>query len=49
MTSVYIPLYTVLNNQFGLNANDPTDFDSYVRKLFTQAVEKDVWAIGITD
>lgn len=49
MTSVCTPPYSVLNNQFGLNANDPTDFHSYVRTLFTQAVEKDVWAIGVTD
>ena len=41
--------YSVLNNQFGLNANDPADFDSYVRTLFTKAIEKDIWAIGITD
>lgn len=41
--------YSVLNNQFGLKADDPADFDSYVRTLFTKAIEKDVWAIGVTD
>ena len=41
--------YSVLNNQFGLKADDPADFDSYVRTLFTKAIEKDIWAIGITD
>ena len=41
---VHIP-YSVLNHPFGLNADDPTDFDLYVLTLFTQAVEKDVWAL----
>ncbi len=41
--------YSILNNQFGLKANDHADFDSYVRTLFTKAIEKDIWAIGITD
>lgn len=41
--------YSVLNNQFGLNANDSADFDSYVQTLFAKAIEKDIWAIGITD
>lgn len=34
--------YSVLNNQFGLNANDSADFDSYVQTLFAKAIEKDI-------
>lgn len=43
--------YSVLNNQFGINASDDSDagFDRYVQQLFSKAIEKDVWAIGITD
>ena len=43
--------YSVLNNQFGINASDDSDtgFDRYVRQLFSKAIEKDIWAIGITD
>ncbi len=32
-----------LNNQFG------SDFDNYVRQLFTKAIEKEIAVIGITD
>lgn len=46
--------YSVLNNQFGFNPDpewktDITEFDEYVKTLFTKAVEKDIVAIGITD
>lgn len=41
--------YSILNNQFGMNANDPCAVDEYVKQLFTKAIEKEVWAIGITD
>lgn len=43
--------YSVLNNQFGINASDDSDsgFDRYVQQLFSKAIEKDIWAIGITD
>lgn len=41
--------YSILNNQFCLNADEPGGFDEYVRQLFTKAIEKDIWAIGVTD
>lgn len=41
--------YSILNNEYKLEANDAGDFDEYVKTLFTKAIEKDVWAIGITD
>lgn len=41
--------YSILNSQFGLNPDDKTDFDKYVKNLFSTAVEKGVCAIGITD
>lgn len=41
--------YSILNNQFGLSADDTIDFDKYVKNLFSIAVEKGVCAIGITD
>ena len=43
--------YSVLNNQFGINPSDDSDigFDRYVQQLFSKAIEKDIWAIGITD
>lgn len=43
--------YSVLNNQFGINASGDSDtgFDRYVQQLFSKAIEKDIWAIGITD
>lgn len=43
--------YSVLNNQFGIIASDDSDtgFDRYVQQLFLKAIEKDIWAIGITD
>lgn len=43
--------YSILNNQFGINASDDsnTGFDRYVQQLFSKAIEKDIWAIGITD
>lgn len=34
---------SILNNHFG------NDWDTYVKKLFTEAIEKNVCAIGITD
>lgn len=34
---------SVLNNQFG------DDWDNYVKKLFKKAIEKEIYAIGITD
>lgn len=41
--------FSILNNQFGLRPEVAQDFDEYVVKLFTAAVEKDICAIGITD
>lgn len=42
--------YSMLNNQFGINPFDGSgNFDDYVVKLFTTAVEKNIAAIGITD
>ncbi len=41
--------YSILNNKFGCNAEEPKDFDRYVQVLFSKALEKDVYAIGITD
>jgi ABC-type cobalamin/Fe3+-siderophores transport system ATPase subunit len=41
--------YSILNNKFGCNAEEPKDFDKYVQVLFSKALEKDVYAIGITD
>lgn len=41
--------YSVLNNQFHLRPENTNDFDEYVTKLFSSAVEKGVCAIGITD
>lgn len=41
--------YSILNNIFGCNAEEPEDFDKYVQILFSKALEKDVYAIGITD
>lgn len=41
--------YSVLNNRFGLSAADDAEFDEYVKTLFTKAIEKDIFAIGITD
>ena len=41
--------YSILNNQFGLSADDTIDFDKYVKNLFSIAVEKGVCTIGITD
>lgn len=40
-----------MNNQFGIDASDDSDsgFDRYVQELFSKAIEKDIWAIGITD
>lgn len=34
---------SVLNNQFG------DDWDNYVKELFKKAIEKNIFAIGITD
>ena len=47
--------YSILNNLFGFDPFDPKDnfhekeFDQYVIKLFTKAIENNVVAIGITD
>lgn len=42
--------YSLLNNQYGINPfEDDCDFDSYVKELFTRAVDKGIAAIGITD
>ena len=47
--------YSILNNNYGFNPfelaeNDlETEFDEYVKNLFTLAVENNVAAIGITD
>lgn len=41
--------YSILNNQFGCDAEKSEDFDRYVQILFSKALEKDVYAIGITD
>lgn len=41
--------YSVLNNGFGINPYEDSDFDKYVRELFVQAISKGVSAIGITD
>ena len=41
--------YSVLNNQFHLHPENASDFDEYVTRLFSSAVEKGVCAIGITD
>lgn len=41
--------YSILNNQFGLDASSQEDFDKYVVELFSRAIEKEVWAIGVTD
>lgn len=41
--------YSILNNNFGVNADDETEFDDYVVKLFTAAISHGVSAIGITD
>lgn len=41
--------YSILNNQFGCNAEKTEDFDRYVQTLFTKALDKDIHAIGITD
>lgn len=42
--------YSILNNHFGINPFDETgNFDDYVVKLFTAAVDKGIAAIGITD
>lgn len=41
--------YSILNNQFGCNAEKSEDFDKYVQVLFSKALEKEVYAIGITD
>ena len=46
--------YSILNNQFGFNPDpdgrkDVSEFDNYVKTLFTKAVEKEIVAIGITD
>lgn len=47
--------YSILNNNYGFNPFEltesdlETEFDEYVKKLFTLAVENNVAAIGITD
>ena len=46
--------YSILNNNFGFDPdpnyqNDVSKFDSYVKTLFTKAVESGVVGIGITD
>ena len=42
--------YSLLNNQYGINPYDEgCDFDTYVKELFTRAVDNDIAAIGITD
>ena len=46
--------YSILRNEFKrngrtLNADNEEDFDWYVTQLFTEAIQKDIWAIGITD
>lgn len=46
--------YSILNNQFGFDPDpewksDVTEFDNYVKTLFTKAVDKGIVAIGITD
>lgn len=47
--------YSILNNNYGFNPFEltesdlETEFDEYVKKLFTLAVENNVSAIGITD
>ncbi len=47
--------YSILNNGFGFDPYDPKDnyhekeFDQYVIKLFTKAIENEIVAIGITD
>ncbi len=52
--NVHTP-YSILNNNYGFNPFEltesdlETEFDEYVKKLFTLAVENNVAAIGITD
>lgn len=44
--------YSLLNNNFGFNPFDETteaEFDTYIKELFTRAVQNNVEAIGITD
>lgn len=41
--------YSILNNKFKCDAEKPEDFDRYVQVLFSKALEKDIYAIGITD
>ena len=47
--------YSILNDNFGFNVFEPSDddheheFDEYVTKLFTKAVDENIVAIGITD
>lgn len=46
--------YSILNNKYDLRVGDPgvddtAAFDQYVQTLFRKAIEKDIWAIGITD
>lgn len=47
--------YSILNNNFGFNPFELTEnvlereFDEYVKKLFTLAIENNIAAIGITD
>ena len=46
--------YSILNNQFGFDPDpnyqtDVAEFDEYVKKLFENAVDKEIAAIGVTD
>jgi hypothetical protein len=41
--------YSILKSQYDVSVDDPDSFDKFVRQLFTKAVEKDIWAIGVTD
>lgn len=44
--------YSILNNGYGFNPfeSDASElFDEYVKKLFSQAIENDIAAIGVTD
>ena len=46
--------YSILNNNFGFNPFEKddefeTNFDNYVKELFSRAINEDINAIGITD
>lgn len=42
--------FSLLNNLYGFNPyNNPSQFDDYVKKLFTAATNNNIVAIGITD